>query len=125
IQLGATVAAVSCPLGPRVRSFVGRRDSHLAEPAGRLPSETDDAATLVASFADKTFGVRDLVALVGAHSTSTQRFVDPARAGAPQDTTPGVWDVSWYNETLAPAPEEGVLRFRSDLALASDPGSSG
>ncbi len=33
IQMGANVATVTCPLGPRVRSFVGRQDSSTAAPS--------------------------------------------------------------------------------------------
>jgi hypothetical protein len=121
IQMASNVAAVSCPLGPRVRSFVGRPDSSDPEPEGLLPGVNADAASLVALFEDKTIVLRDLIALIGAHTTSIQRFVDPAMAGAPQDTTPGVWDASWYNETLDETSPPQVFRFESDLALARYP----
>lgn len=123
IQMASNVAAVSCPLGPRVRSFVGRPDSVRPEPANLLPGPNDDAASLVALFEDKTIVLRELIALIGAHTTSTQHFVDPAMAGAPQDTTPGVWDASWYNETLDETSPPQVFRFESDLALARYPGA--
>lgn len=112
---------MTCPLGPRVRSFVGRRNSVVPAPEGRLPRVTDSAEELVALFADKTIRVGELVALVGAHTTSRQRFVDPSRAGEPQDTTPGVWDVVFYKETISRRPPPCVFRFQSDLALAHYP----
>ncbi|KAK4044268.1 versatile peroxidase VPL1 [Parachaetomium inaequale] len=121
IQMAATVAAVSCPLGPRVRSFVGRNDSAVPAPEGRLPDETDDAETLVALFEDKTIVLGELIALVGAHTTSIQRFVDVFRAGSPQDSTPGVWDVLYYNETASEEPPPGVFRFESDESLSRYP----
>ncbi|KAK4100536.1 class II peroxidase [Parathielavia hyrcaniae] len=123
VQLAATVAAVSCPLGPRVRSFVGRNDSAVPAPEGRLPDVRAGAAELVALFADKTVPLGELIALIGAHSVSTQLFVDLARAGAPQDTTPGVWDVLWYNQTISEPPPPGVFRFPSDVALSRYPGA--
>jgi hypothetical protein len=125
IQMGATVAAVTCPLGPRVRSFVGRPDSATPAPEGRLPDVTDSAEKLIALFADKTISLRELIALVGAHTVSRQRFVDPSKAGAPQDTSPGVWDVTFYTETASTPPPSGVFVFQSDLALARYPASQG
>lgn len=120
IQMAGTVATVTCPLGPRIRSFVGRRDSAVPAPPGLLPDVHSDADTLIALFEDKTISARGLTALIGAHSTSQQRYVDPARAGDPQDSSPGVWDTAFYLQTLGPAPPR-VFRFQSDVNLALDP----
>jgi hypothetical protein len=90
VQMAANVAAVSCPLGPRVRSFVGRNDSSVPAPEGRLPDVHASAESLVRLFEDKTIVLGELIALIGAHTASVQRFVDIFRAGSPQDTTPGV-----------------------------------
>lgn len=70
IQFGANVATVVCPLGPRIRSFVGRKDNSKAGPTGLLPGEKDSATTLINLFSAKTIDAHDLVALVGAHTTS-------------------------------------------------------
>ncbi|KAL2197989.1 heme peroxidase [Corynascus similis CBS 632.67] len=118
IQVGAAVATVSCPLGPRSRVFVGRNDSNTPAPSGRLPSVDADAKSLVELFADKTIGVSELVALVGAHTASVQRFVDPLRLGSPQDSTPGTWDVLFYNQMISANPPADVFQFPSDLALS-------
>jgi hypothetical protein len=72
-------------------------------------------------FGDKTITPHDLAALLGAHTTSKQFFVDPSTSGAPQDSTPGVWDVSFYNETLAPSPIKGTFRFPADAILSVNP----
>lgn len=124
IQMASTVATVTCPLGPRVRSFVGRRDNATPAPPGLIPNVHSDADTLIALFRDKTIGPRGLAALLGAHTTSQQFFVDPARAGDPQDSTPGVWDTLYYWQTVGPAPPR-VFRFPSDVKLAVDPRISG
>lgn len=50
--------------------------------------------------ASKGFTPIDLAALLGAHSTAKQQFVDPSKAGAALDSTPGVWDIKYYTETL-------------------------
>ncbi|KAL2171265.1 hypothetical protein VTG60DRAFT_3371 [Thermothelomyces hinnuleus] len=119
IQMGAAVAAASCPLGPRAHAFVGRNDSATPAPPDRLPSaDNSDAAALAALFADKTLSLGELVALVGAHTASVQRFFDPLAAGSPQDSTPGVWDTLYYNQTASSDPPQGVFRFPSDLALS-------
>lgn len=124
IQMGANVATVVCPLGPRIRSFVGRKDNAKAGPPGLLPGHLDSADSLLKLFAAKTIDAHDLVALVGAHTTSQQHFVDRSRDGDPQDSTPGLWDVAFYPETTGAAPPR-VLRFQSDVNLSKDPRSAG
>jgi len=119
IQFGATVATVVCPLGPRIRSYVGRRDSADAAPGGLLPPVTGSADFLIELFQNKTIRPHGLTALIGAHTTSQQRFVDPSRARDPQDSTPGVWDVLFYKQTLGAAPAR-VFKFASDVVLAKD-----
>ena len=121
IQMAANVGTVVCPLGPRVRSFVGRKDSSQPAPSGLLPSPFDSVDDLLDLFADKTIDAHDLVALVGAHSTSQQRFVDTSRAGDPQDRTPGVWDVNFYGETMNPNSPQRIFKFQSDILLSQDP----
>jgi L-ascorbate peroxidase len=71
---------------------------------------------------EKGFSPADTAALVGAHSVSRQQFVDENRKDTPQDSTPGIADVSFYNETLNPS--ENILAFETDKNLASDPASS-
>ncbi|KAJ2903131.1 class II peroxidase [Zalerion maritima] len=126
IQMGATVGAVECPLGPRVRSFVGRKDNPTAAVEGLIPRPIDSADTLIVLFERKTISAHGLVALVGAHTTSQQQFFDTERQFDPQDSTPGVWDVLFYDQTLGtePAPPR-VITFPSDSNLASDPRTSG
>jgi manganese peroxidase len=106
--------------GPRIRSFVGRPDNYNACPDGLLPRVDSDADTLIELFRAKTIQPFGLAALLGAHSTSQQRFVDPSRFGDPQDSTPGVWDTLFYSETLGRAPPR-VFTFRSDIVLSEDP----
>jgi len=117
--MAANVATVVCPLGPRVRSFVGRTDSAVPNKSELLPSPFAEAVDLIRLFRDKTISPHSLVALLGAHTTSQQRAVNATRAGDPQDSTPGVWDVLYYEQTYgsveAPA---RVFKFPSDIALA-------
>lgn len=92
IQMGANVATVVCPLGPRTKTYIGRKDNSKAAPDGLLPPVDASADFLIKLFQDKTIQPNGLVALLGAHSTAQQRFVDPRRVGDPQDSTPGVWE---------------------------------
>ncbi|OLN85654.1 Ligninase LG5-like protein 2 [Colletotrichum chlorophyti] len=124
IQMGANVATVVCPLGPRIKTYVGRKDSFNPAPGGLLPSPFQPADQLIQLFRDKTIGPHGLVALLGAHTTSQQNFVDPSRAGDPQDSTPGVWDVLYYKETLNPNSPPRVFKFPSDIAIAQHPETS-
>lgn len=90
IQFGAIHAVVTCPLGPRTRVFVGRKDSKQAAPEGLMPSVTMGADQIISLFEDKTIQPHDLAALLGAHSTSQQFVTDKTKAGFGQDSTPGV-----------------------------------
>ncbi|GAW17249.1 hypothetical protein ANO14919_067040 [Xylariales sp. No.14919] len=117
--MGANVATVICPLGPRIRSFVGRVDSAVLNKVELLPSPFSDALDLIRLFRDKTISPHALVALLGAHTTSQQRLTNVTRAGDPQDSTPGVWDVLYYEETYGSVETpERVFKFPSDVALA-------
>ncbi|TID07675.1 Ligninase LG5 [Colletotrichum higginsianum] len=119
IQFSANTATVVCPLGPRVRTFVGRKDSSVPAPRDLLPDVAGTADYLIELFSNKTISSYGLISLIGAHTTSQQRFVDTARAGDPQDSTPGVWDVKFYSETLGNAPAR-VFKFASDIVLSKD-----
>ena len=124
VAFAGSHATVSCPLGPTVRTLIGRRDS--ANPAPDpllLPSNpTLPAAQILSIMADKGFSAADTAALVGAHSISRQQTVDASRAGTPQDSTPGIADVAFYNQTLNPP--TNILVFPSDRNLATDPATS-
>ncbi|KAF9873465.1 hypothetical protein CkaCkLH20_08924 [Colletotrichum karsti] len=119
IQFAANTGTVMCPMGPRITTLIGRKDSSKACPDGLLPDVNDPVDKLIGLFANKTISAPGLAALVGAHTASTQKTVDRARAGAPQDTTPGVWDTLFYSQTLAGAPSQ-VFTFNSDKVLSKD-----
>lgn len=124
IQMGANVGAVVCPMGPRVRSFVGRNDSSTPAPEGRLPAATQDAEELIDLFEDKTIDRGDLITLLGSHTVGQQRFEDPARAGDPHDTTPGVWDaIPFYEQTVSNITAKRIFKFHSDVSVANYPES--
>jgi len=117
IFAGAT-GVVTCPLGPRMRTWVGRADATKPSPMNLLPSAFDNGTFLIELFNDKRISPHDLTALVGAHSTSRQFTTNTTASmiGLSQDSTPGTWDVNFYNETqFAPLP--GVFQFPSDISL--------
>jgi hypothetical protein len=122
IQMGASVATVVCPEGPRMRTFIGRIDSQTEPPTGLLPDVNGDINQIIRLFEDKTIRLNGLIALVGAHTTSQQRFAVPSRAFDPQDSTPGVWDTLVYSQVanLASTPPR-VFKFQSDMRLSSHP----
>lgn len=115
LTITAAHAIKTCPGGPTIPVKVGRKDSSDANPTGVLPSPFSSAEDLIKLFASKGFSVRDLVALIGAHSTGKQRTTDPSRAGESFDTTPGTWDTSFYEETRN---GEAPFTLESDKALA-------
>lgn len=120
IAFAGAHATVTCPLGPTCKTMIGRKDSANPGPDALLPASANLSATdILALMADKGFNGPDTAALVGAHSSSKQFFADVALAGAPQDTTPGIWDVAFYGQTTSkPA---GVFVFASDASLAASP----
>ena len=122
IQWSGILAARICPLGPGPRAFVGRPDALQHSPEHLIPNATGPTSTapyLIDLFANKTLSSTDLVALIGAHSTAKQFFLDPALAGESQDSTPTIWDTSYYTEQLQPQASPGVFRFDSDVNLAN------
>lgn len=66
---------------------VGRKDNPTAAIENLLPDVNADADSLIKLFEDKTIKPHGLVALVGAHTTSQQRFFNPERALDPQDVS--------------------------------------
>ncbi|KAF2260010.1 heme peroxidase, partial [Lojkania enalia] len=114
-------ATVSCPLGPRIRTFVGRKDATQAAPTGLIPNPFDTADNLITLFERKGFSIRDFAALLGAHTSAKQHFVDTAQAGKPLDTTPGVWDVEFYNDTLQEPQNPEIFVLPSDKVLSVHP----
>lgn len=123
IAFAGAHATVSCPLGPTVKTMIGRKDSSTAAPNEALlpASASSTSDSIITLMADKGFSAADVAALVGAHSSSKQFFVDTTKAGTPQDRTPGIWDVDFYSDTTAkPA---NVFVFQSDINLANDPRS--
>ncbi|KAH7389376.1 heme peroxidase [Phaeosphaeria sp. MPI-PUGE-AT-0046c] len=123
VQFMHNVAVVACPLGPRILTFIGRKDSHKPNPDGLLPDPNMSATELIQLFNNKTITFRDIVALIGAHSTANQFFFDPSKAGQPLDSTPGIWDVKFYEENMLPESPEGVFRMPSDASFANDSAS--
>jgi len=119
IQFSASIAIVTCPGGPQVKTFVGRKDSTVPAPNNLLPDVHAPAADLYQLFLNKGFDAKGLAALLGAHSTSKAFHVPEIPAGTPQDGTPGVWDVKYYQDTLTPPP--GAIPFPSDTGLAAHP----
>ncbi|KAE9983588.1 hypothetical protein EG328_009756 [Venturia inaequalis] len=119
INFAGTHAIVTCPGGPVVPALIGRTDATKAGVEGRLPDVNAPADDLFKLFQNKGYDAVDLAAILGAHSTSKQFGVDPAKAGQAQDSTPGVWDVKYYGETTS-VPKD-VFVFPSDAKLAVHP----
>ena len=55
VQYAHNHATISCPKGPRIRTFVGRKDATQAAPIGLLPDVHDSADNLIALFQAKGF----------------------------------------------------------------------
>ncbi|KAJ7096957.1 heme peroxidase, partial [Mycena epipterygia] len=111
---------LACPGGPQVRAWVGREAAFNIAPQGLLPSPESPVADLVALFADKGFNAQELMALIGAHTTGKQRFVEPAIANASFDSTVTIWDTRFLRSPSC----AGTYRLDSDVNFALDPTTS-
>lgn len=110
-------AVKSCPLGPTVQVFVGRKDSKKANPEGLIPNPRSPGNALVKLFEDKGISATELAALIGAHTASKQRVFDPQQAGTPLDSTVGIWDIKYYQQVLQ---RTAPFILPSDAALAKN-----
>ncbi|KAJ7640715.1 heme peroxidase [Mycena polygramma] len=121
LHLAGTLGVVACPGGPVVNTYIGRPllPKNIA-PDGLLPNPNSPVSVLTARFADMSFSIRELMALMGAHSTGRQRFVSLAQANASFDSTIDIWDVRFYSETQNAAAAPGTFRLNSDVAFSHD-----
>ncbi|KAJ6525909.1 heme peroxidase [Mycena vulgaris] len=124
LHLAGVLGVLTCPGGPRLKAYIGRPLPKNAAPNGLIPSPDDPVPKLINRFADMGFTVRDLVALIGAHTSGKQRFVKPAVANSTFDSTVDIWDVRFYGETVAPTTPHGVLKLNSDVNLSHNPASA-
>ncbi|KAF2805074.1 heme peroxidase [Mytilinidion resinicola] len=118
IQFAGAHATVTCPKGPVVPVFVGRKDSYTPSKEGWLPPANATGDALLKAFQSKGFTATDLAALIGAHTTAKQNFVNAQFAGYGQDSTPGIWDVNYYKETIDGA---APFSFPADKNLVKHP----
>jgi hypothetical protein len=66
----------------------------------QIPRVTDSGDQILAAFASKGLSKTDLTALVGSHTCANQFVTDPSKVGASLDSTPGTWDVTYYQQVL-------------------------
>ncbi|KAJ7096955.1 heme peroxidase [Mycena epipterygia] len=120
VHLAGVLGVLACPGGPKVNVFVGREPPFNIAPENLLPSAEAPVADLLALFADKGFNAKELMALIGAHTTGKQRFVDTALANSSFDSTVTIWDTRFYTETSTNASIAGTFRLDSDVRFATD-----
>ncbi|CAE7013403.1 hypothetical protein CFE70_002369 [Pyrenophora teres f. teres 0-1] len=116
LQFAAAQGISACPLGPKVPILIGRKDSNVAAPLNSVPGSRDPLESILAAFSAKGFDAKDVVALMGTHSVAVQFFDDPSQAGKTLDSTPNVYDVTFYKET-----KEGTAPYtlQSDKLLSN------
>ncbi|KAJ6589284.1 heme peroxidase [Mycena capillaripes] len=107
----------SCRRLPRRSCSQHIRRTHAPKneaPLDLLPSPFDPVPKMIARFVDMGFSVRELMALIGAHTTGKQSFVDTNQANKSFDSTVDIWDVRLYSETQA-ATAAPARRLVSDI----------
>ncbi|KAL6006282.1 putative L-ascorbate peroxidase 6 [Asimina triloba] len=110
----AGAEAVSLCGGPLIPVQLGRLDSTVPDPEGKLPLESLDASGLKKCFLKKGFCTQELVALSGAHTLGSKGFGNPT-----------VFDNSYFKVLLEkPWTSSGAMSnmigLPSDHALAED-----
>ncbi|KAF7354008.1 Peroxidase [Mycena venus] len=115
LHLAGVLGVLACPGGPAVTTYIGRPAPKNIAPDGLLPNPNSAVKVLTDRFADMGFSIRELMALIGAHSTGKQRFVDAALAGSSFDSTVDIWDVRFYSETQNSTAAPGTFRLNSDV----------
>lgn len=115
LMFAGSHAVISCPGGPTTTTYIGRTDATAPAPENELPAPNVSAADALSHFQAQGFTAEDLAALIGAHTASREFNTDAAKAGTPEDSTPGLWDLLYYIQTLlGTAP----FTFVSDKNLA-------
>ncbi|KAJ7687222.1 heme peroxidase [Mycena rosella] len=100
---------------PFINTYVGRKLSLNIAPDGLFPNPNSPVKVLTDRFADMGFTIRELMALIGAHSTGKQCFQSSASVNASFDSTVDVWDVRFYSETQSASAAPGTFRLNSDV----------
>ncbi|KAJ7583044.1 heme peroxidase [Mycena floridula] len=124
LHLAGVLGVLACPGGPVVKTYVGRSPPKNIAPDGLLPNPNSPVSVLTARFADMGFSIRELMALIGAHTTGKQRFVSSSVAGSSFDTTVDIWDVRFYRETQSNANATGTFKLNSDVKFSHDSSTS-
>ncbi|KAJ7111415.1 heme peroxidase [Mycena epipterygia] len=114
LHLAGVLGVLACPGGPVIKTYIGRPAPKNAAPEGLLPNPNSPVKVLTDRFADMGFSIRELMALIGAHSTGKQRF-QAVPTGTTFDSTPEVWDVRFYSETQSTATAPGTYKLASDV----------
>ncbi|RWR72428.1 putative L-ascorbate peroxidase 6 isoform X2 [Cinnamomum micranthum f. kanehirae] len=107
IAMAGAEAVLLCG-GPVIPVQLGRLDSMVPDPEGRLPLESLNASSLKKSFLKKGFSTQELVALSGAHTLGSKGFGNPT-----------VFDNSYF-KVLVEKPWSSSAGMSSMIGLPSD-----
>ncbi|KAF6156682.1 hypothetical protein GIB67_017818 [Kingdonia uniflora] len=110
----AGAEAVSICGGPAVLIQLGRLDSMVSDPDGKLPEESLDVSSLKQCFLKKGFSTQELVALSGAHTLGSKGFGSPT-----------TFDNSYYKILLekpwtSSAGASSMIGLPTDRSLSED-----
>ncbi|QDS75494.1 hypothetical protein FKW77_004717 [Venturia effusa] len=115
LMFAGSHAVISCPGGPSTKTYVGRTDATGPAPEGQLPQADVGGDAALSRFEGKGFSAQDLAALIGSHTVARQFNTDASKVGASQDSTPGIWDILYYMQTLL---KTAPFTFQSDINLS-------
>ncbi|KAJ7724294.1 heme peroxidase [Mycena olivaceomarginata] len=114
LHLAGVLGVLACPGGPVINTYIGRKAPKNIAPDGLLPDTNSPVPVLTDRFADMGFSIRELMALIGAHTAGKQRFVNLALAPSSFDSTVDIWDVR-FCESRASSDFHGTFRLPSDV----------
>jgi len=136
IQFAGALSLVNCPGAPRVKFLLGRPQPKAASPPNLVPEPFDPVTQILARMnAAGGFSPKEVVALLSSHSVAGADTIDPTLQGVPFDSTPSVFDTTFFIEALltgftlpgtagnqgeVESAVQGVLRLQSDNDIARD-----
>jgi len=135
IQFAGALSLASCPGAPQVEFAFGRPQPTAASPPNLVPEPFDSVTSILARFASVGFAPHEVVALLSSHSIAGADTVDPNLVGVPFDSTPAVFDTTFFIEVLlkgfnlpgvagnqgeVETAVQGTLRLQSDSLIARD-----
>ena len=122
ISLGGAIAVQKCG-GPQIDWKPGRKDNVEFNLQSSLPDPKVNAGAIKRIFQQRQMSIPETVALIGGGHSVAQVKNSPEIGSGPTDSTPGAFDVKFFQELKSnPASAlPGTVRIPADTNMMNDP----